>query len=76
MYDATPSTNESTGGMLNELFCLGILVGIVWMFIPGTVTMTDGELMVHPDWIPLIIFITGFAGVIISNVMRWKDGEN
>ncbi len=62
---------SSDMGLLGELACLCICVGLLWMFIPGTVAVTDGSLKVTPDYIPLYIFGLGVAGMILLSIRSW-----
>ena len=60
-------SNNDTG-LLGEFSCLLIIVGLIWMMIPGTVAITDGCLCVTPNYIPLIIFGAGAAGVLLLSI--------
>lgn len=60
--------NSNDMGFIGELACLLICVGLIWMMIPGTVTLTDGTLSVTPDYIPLILFGAGVGGMILLSI--------
>ena len=62
---------QSESGWLAELACLCIFVGLIWMFIPGTVIVKDGTLEVTPDFLPLLIFGIGVVGMILLSLMSW-----
>ena len=62
-------------GLLAELACLFLFVGLIWMFIPGTVLFTDGKLHVTPDFIPLYIFGIGVVGMIALSLRSWLRGD-
>ncbi|HBZ97087.1 MAG TPA: hypothetical protein DEO57_04515 [Phycisphaerales bacterium] len=55
-------------GLLGELSCLLICVGVAWMMIPGTVAITEGCLCVTPSYVPLILAGVGLAGVILLSL--------
>ncbi|MCH2149662.1 MAG: hypothetical protein MK095_09535 [Phycisphaerales bacterium] len=69
-------TNQtSSPGLFGELSCLLICVGVIWMFFPGTVTVTDGSLSVSPDFIPLIVLVAGVVGMVIVSLSNWSKGS-
>ena len=66
-------TNESNSpGLLSEFACLLICVGVIWMFIPGTVSVEEGTLHVTPDYIPLILLVAGAIGMVIISLLNWS----
>lgn len=67
--------NSNDMGFIGELACLLICVGLIWMMIPGTVTLTDGTLSVTPDYIPLILFGVGVGGMILLSIKSAISGK-
>jgi len=67
--------NSNDTGLFGELTCLLICVGLVWMMIPGTVTVTDGTLSVTPDYIPLILFVAGVVGMLLLSIKSAISGK-
>ena len=62
--------------LLHELFCCLILVGIVWLFVPGTVTYQDNVLHVHPDFIPLYLIGGGIVGMLVVRLFNLSMGSS
>lgn len=60
--------NKDDMGLLGELACLLLFVGLIWMMVPGTVSTTDGRLIVTPDYIPLYLFGIGVVGMILLSI--------
>jgi len=67
--------NKDDMGLLGELACLFLFVGLIWMMVPGTVSMTDGSLSVTPDNIPLYLFGIGVIGMILLSIRSAFGGN-